>query len=69
MTTNEQWIRELAKNFYYYDPDELGEDAFKRLGDDEIGDVQTVILQRLQEEYKRGYIDGGIAQLTKQEEQ
>lgn len=31
--------------------------------------AKQAILQKLQEEYKRGYIDGGISQLTKQEEQ
>lgn len=29
----------LTKEWYYHDPDELGEDAFKRLGDDEVADL------------------------------
>lgn len=29
----------LTKEWYYYDPDELGEDAFKLLGRDEVDDL------------------------------
>jgi hypothetical protein len=29
----------LGMGWYYYDPDELGEDAFKSLGDDEMSEL------------------------------
>lgn len=29
----------LTKQWYYYDPDEVGVDAFKRLGDDEVSEL------------------------------
>lgn len=29
----------LSKNWYYYDPDELGEDAFKPLTEDELEEL------------------------------
>ena len=29
----------LTKKWFYYDPDEPGEDAFKRLGDDEVNEL------------------------------
>jgi len=31
------------QKFYYHDPGELGEDAFKPLGDDEINDLMQLI--------------------------
>lgn len=36
-------IEELLKTFYYHDPDELGEDAFNNLGDDEIAEAKQAI--------------------------
>lgn len=29
----------LTQNWYYHDPDELGEDAFKPLGEDEVSEL------------------------------
>lgn len=31
---------ELRDKYFYYDPDELGEDAFKPLSDDEVADIK-----------------------------
>lgn len=63
MTTNEQWIDEiLARAMVTARLEEWND---KRT----LNEAKQAILQKLQEEYKRGYIDGGISQLTKQEEQ
>lgn len=37
------WIDKRLRGYYYYDPDELGEDCFKLLGDDEIAEVKRHI--------------------------
>lgn len=37
---------DLLRTFFYYDPDELGEDAFKPLGDDEVAEVEQLISNR-----------------------
>lgn len=33
----------ILSKLYYHDPDELGEDAFKNCGDDEIADIKQQI--------------------------
>jgi len=49
-------IEELLKTFYYHDPDELGEDAFNNLGDDEIAEAKQAI---------NAYILGEVMELLK----
>lgn len=41
LTDNERALLDLilTKEWYYYDPDELGEDAFKRLKVDEVEEL------------------------------
>lgn len=59
MTTNEEILRNRVKF--------IGDGEWTLLGTP--AEVIAELDQLLKEEYKRGYIDGGISQLTKQEEQ
>lgn len=63
----EEFIR--GYGLYYHDPDELGEDAFKRLSDDEVQDILTAhnahivsILKGLKEEANISFTLVGTAE-------
>ena len=43
------------RTLFYYDPDELGEDAFKPLGDDEVEEITKLIATQV--EQARGCVD------------
>ena len=59
MTTNEQWIDELLKLI-----NEYGRGWDVGCPEPSEEDIKQVILQKLQEEYKRGFIEGGITAIN-----
>jgi len=42
-------VDEILRQFYYHNPDELGEDAFNNLGDDEVAEVKQALYKDLLE--------------------
>ena len=77
MTTNEEWIDELLEKLAYDYTDGAEYYATTEEIKADINKAKQAILQKLQEEYKRGYADGWNSyneapynpELTKQEEQ
>jgi hypothetical protein len=42
-------LEKKLRTLFYYDPDELGEDAFKPLGDDEVEEIAELIANQVRE--------------------
>lgn len=40
---------DILQSFYYHDPDELGEDAFKPLSEDEVDELHRALYKDLSE--------------------
>lgn len=74
MTTNE-WLHKIDfLEFWsalddHFSTELLTDEHAEHIRSAIIRCIERPLLQKLQEEYKRGYIDGGMAQLTKQEEE
>ena len=45
----EKELEPKLRELYYHDPDELGEDAFNNLGDDEVEEVLAIITTKREE--------------------
>ena len=45
----EKELEPKLRRLYYHDPDELGEDAFNNLGDDEVEEVLAIITTKREE--------------------
>jgi hypothetical protein len=52
------------RTLFYYDPDELGEDAFRPLGDDEVEEITKLIANQVREAYKDGFVKGQLDKFT-----